>query len=150
MKKLFLTTLTLVFFSILTAQTQKIEVKDGNILLDDSQILKYENKGVFEFSIYSMDDNELIYVSYNNNETREYQDDDFIVIKFLSAGIKAETTKKQLMLAGLGLNPKSNIKKFVTTMLKEKILSPDGTLDNEKTRNFCEKYDENITNRTLR
>ena len=54
------------------------------------------------------------------------------------------------MLAGLVLNPKSNIKKFVTTMLKEKILSPDGTLDNEKARNFCEKYDENITNRTIR
>lgn len=73
-----------------------------------------------------------------DNETTGYIEDDFIKIHFVDLDLVCEIS------SGFGR------KAIINKLLKEKVLSLDGKLNEEKAKKFVKKYDENITNRTVR
>lgn len=133
-----------------TAYSQDISLKDGNILYNDTAILKYKKLGAMEFSIFTLADDEIIYSVWRNNETPKNYDDDYIVINFFAEKIKGESTKDELAVAGFGLNPKKNLLRLTNWLLKEKVLNTDGSINKAKLEIFYEKYNENISQRTIR
>lgn len=130
--------------------SQEVEIKDDKVLLDGKQILKYEKINVLQHSFYSMDDNEILLYKYNNNETRDYHDDDYIVLNFLTEKTKVETKDIMRAVSGLGMNSRKNMEKLVVWLLKEKVIDANGVLNPERVQLFFEKYDEKITERTVR
>ena len=64
--------------------------------------------------------------------------------------ITKESTKDENAISGLGLNSKKNLKKLIEWLVKEKVIKLDGTLDKDRIAIFYDKFNENITNRTVR
>ncbi|RAR70072.1 hypothetical protein [Flavobacterium aciduliphilum] len=150
MKKLFI---ALILFSITYTNVvaQEIEIKDNKVLLDGKEFLKYEKSNIFNHSFYSLlNDDEILFFRFDQNETPNYLDDDYFVLNFLTEKIKIESKNKSKVFAGLGMNSRKNMEKMITWLLSEKVLNPDGTINRQKLEIFHEKYDENITNRTIR
>jgi len=73
-----------------------------------------------------------------DNETISYIGDDFIKIHFIELDLLCEIS------SGYGR------KAIINKLLKEKVLGLDGKFNEEKAKRFVKKYDENITNRTVR
>ena len=87
---------------------------------------------------------------WNDNETPKYHDDDYFILNFLQAKKKIESKSTTHVIAGIGLNSKKNMQKLVGGLLKEKVLDADGKINSGKLDTFCEKYNENLTERTIR
>ena len=139
-----------VMFGFDAAYSQDVSVKDGKILYNDSVILKYEKHDAIEFSIFTLKDDEIIYSKWHNNETPRYFDDDYVILNFLGEKRKVESTKDEMVISGVGLNYRKNLIKLITWLMKEKVLRTDGSIDKDKLEIFYEKYNENITARTIR
>jgi len=139
-----------VMFGFDAAYSQDVSVKDGKILYNDSVILKYEKHDAIEFSIFTLKDDEIIYSKWHNNETPRYSDDDYVILNFLGEKRKVESTKDEMVISGVGLNYRKNLIKLITWLMKEKVLRTDGSIDKDKLEIFYEKYNENITARTIR
>ena len=125
----------------LGVNAQKVKLKKDEVLLDGKAILKYEKEswGVHKIHLFSLDtEEELIEVNNNHNETREFFDDDFVQIRFLSTGQIVE------------MKVRKTFRKMIEWLLKKKIITPDGQVDESKLDLFVKNYDENITNRTVR
>ena len=144
------TSLILVFLVFQLSFSQKVEIKDDLIYFDNKETLKFIKNDLIEFSILSLNDDEIIYSNFHNNETETYYEDDYIVINFISEKIKVESTKDENAISGLGLNSKKNLKKLIEWLVKEKVIKLDGTLDKDRIAIFYDKFNENITNRTVR
>ncbi|WP_445454790.1 hypothetical protein [Flavobacterium sp. 25HG05S-40] len=130
---------------------QKVEIKDDKVLLDGKEILKYEKVNFDQHSFYSLtDDEEILMYKYNDNESRDYKQDDYIVLNFLTAKKKIESGDITRAATGLGMSSKKNMEKLVTWLLKEKVFDANGVLNTNKVDTFYEKYNENITERTIR
>jgi hypothetical protein len=129
---------------------QKVEIKDDKVLLDGKQILKYEKINIIQHSFYTLDDNEILLYKDHDNETPRYNEDDFFSLNFLTEKTKVETTDYTRIVAGIGMNSRKNMEKLISWLIKEKVLSTDGVLNPERIKIFFEKYDENITERTMR
>ena len=150
MNKIFLT-IILLFSNILLLKAQEVEIKDDKVLLDGTPILKYEKINVSQHSFYSLDsDEEILLFKWHDNETYQYRDDDYIILNFLTAKIKIETTSEEHVVAGLGMNSKKNMQKLIKWLLKEKVLDSKGNLNTDKLQIFYDKYNEDITQRTSR
>ncbi|RZK10720.1 MAG: hypothetical protein EOO46_09615 [Flavobacterium sp.] len=130
--------------------SQEVELEKDKVYLDGKEILKYEKITAEQYSFYSLEDEELLLFKYSDNETREYKDDDYIILNFLTEKKKIESTDEFKAIAGLGLNSKKNMKKLITWLLKEKALGADGKINPEKLEVFGQKYHEDITVRTVR
>lgn len=129
----------------------KVEIKDNKVLVDGKEILKYEKINAFQHSFYSLtDDEELLMYKYSDNETQSYHQDDFIILNFLTAKKKIETTDVMKAVSGLGMNSKKNMEKLIAWLLKEKVFDANGVFNTAKLDTFYEKYNENITERTIR
>ena len=139
-----------VMFGFDAAYSQDVSVKDGKILYNDSVILKYEKHDAIEFSIFTLKDDEIIYSKWHNNETPRYSDDDYVILNFLGEKRKVESTKDEMVISGVGLNYRKNLIKLINWLMKEKVLRTDGSIDKDKLEIFYEKYNENITARTIR
>ena len=139
-----------VMFGFDAAYSQDVSVKDGKILYNDSVILKYEKHDAIEFSIFTLKDDEIIYSKWHNNETPRYSDDDYVILNFLGEKRKVESTKDEMVIYGVGLNYRKNLIKLINWLMKEKVLRTDGSIDKDKLEIFYEKYNENITARTIR
>ena len=62
---------------------QKVEIKDDKVLVDGKEILKYEKINIFQHSFYSLtDDEEILMYKFNDNETKSYHEDDYIILNF--------------------------------------------------------------------
>lgn len=147
--KLFFSSI-LFFFGCVVLNAQEVEIKEDKVLLDKKEILKYEKLSFDQHSFYSLDDNEILMYKYNDNETRQYSDDDYIVLNFLTAKKKIESKNTMNAIAGLGLNTKKNMQKLIAWLLKEKVITAEGQLNTDKLDIFYEKYHENISERTIR
>jgi hypothetical protein len=100
---------------------------------------------------YSLtDDEELLMYKYNDNESRDYKEDDYFILNFLTAKKKIECGDIQKVVTGLGMSSKKNMEKLITWLLKEKVIDSNGVLNTNKLDTFYEKYNENITERTIR
>lgn len=87
---------------------------------------------------------------YNNNETKDYFEDDYIVLNFLTAKKKIESKNIRQSISGMGMNSKKNMQKLISWLLKEKVINETGELNLDKLETFYDKYNENITERTIR
>lgn len=123
------------------ANAQKIKLKKDIVYLDGNEVFKYEKRNWnTELLLYPIGaDDEVIFIEYNNNETRDYTDDDFIKIDFVDQNLKMES------------NSKIGTWKFILKwMVQNKVFDKDGNLNAERIEKFVDRYDENITNRTVR
>lgn len=149
MNKLFLSIAFILIGSFINAQ--EVEIKDDKVLLDGTPILKYEKINISQHSFYSLDnDDEILLFKWHSNETNGYTDDDYIILNFLTAKIKVESTSVEHIISGLGMNSKKNMQKLVKWLLKEKVIDNKGILNPEKVQTFYDKYNEDITMRTSR
>lgn len=150
MTRIILTT-ALVAVSMSYLFSQKVEIKDDKVFLDNTEILYYEKSNAFNHSLFSLKDKtEILFYKFDQNESPNYLDDDFIVLNFLSEKKKIESKDKGKAISGLGLNAKKNMQKLIEWLLKERVLNTDGSINSEKLDVFYDKYNENITNRTIR
>ncbi len=136
--KILLSLLMLISFGISTAQ--KVKLKKDKVIIDGVETFKYEKRNWnTELLIYPLDsDEEIIFIVYNNNETREYRDDDFIKVHFIEQDLKLES------------NSNRGTWKFIIKWMAQNKLFKDKMLNNDKVIKFVDRYDENITDRTIR
>ena len=89
MNKLFLSIAFILIGSFINAQ--EVEIKDDKILLDGTPILKYEKINILQHSFYSIEsDDEILLFKWHDNETSQYNEDDYIILNFLTAKVKVE------------------------------------------------------------
>lgn len=103
-----------------------------------------------QYSFYNLNDDEILLFKYDDNETPNNMNDNFIVLNFLNNKRKVESKNIEKVMAGLGFNSKKNAIKLINWLLKEKVLTTEGIINPDKLDIFVEKYDENIINRTIR
>lgn len=138
MKKIITIALLLVFG---TLQAQKIKLKKGDVLLDGNVIMTYEKEvwGVHKITLTSLEnEKDLVEINMNDNETSEYYEDDYVQIKFLSTGDLVE------------MKMNKSFKKIIEWLVKKKMITSDGKINEKDLPLFVKNYDENITNRTVR
>lgn len=129
--------------------TQEVEIKDDKVLLDGKQILKAEKINMVEYSFYNLkSDDEILLYRQMDNETSRYQDDDYYVLNFLTEKVKVESNDFYKITSFM--NSKKSMEKLIKWLLKEKVLTNDGELNPDRLAIFKEKYDQNITERTIR
>lgn len=129
--------------------SQDISIKDDKVLLDGKQILKAEKINLTQYSFFSMkDDEEILMYRYMDNETPRYVSDDYFILNFLTEKTKVEST--DLAKIANFMNSKKGMEKLIKWLLKERVINQDGELNPDRVAVFKEKYDENITQRTLR
>ncbi|WP_228435756.1 hypothetical protein [Chryseobacterium pennipullorum] len=129
--------------------SQEVTIKDDKVLLDGKQILKAEKINAAQYSFFSMkDDEEILLYRYMDNETPRYVNDDYFILNFLTEKIKIEST--DLAKIANFMNSRKGMEKLVRWLLKERVINHDGELNADRIVVFKEKYDENITDRTLR
>ena len=136
-------TLLLIGLIIITnfANSQSIKLKKGYVLLDGKEILKYEreNSGVYQIHFFDLkDDNEVLFIKKNNNETIHDVEDDYTEIKFIE------------LRKGLEIKQNRTWAGYLEWLIKNKVLNYDGTINEDKAEALIENYDENISNRTIR
>jgi len=146
--KLLLTLLLSVACTALYAQ--EVQIEDNKVLLDGKQILKYEKTNAREQSFYSLSDDEILMFRISDNETPSYTNDDYFILNFLTERKKIESKSFVHVLSGMGMNPRKNMQKLISWLLKEKVLDSEGKINTQKLDIFYEKYHEDITARTLR
>ena len=146
-KKLLLFSLLVLSFNFYF--TQEVEIKDDKVLLDGKQILKAEKINMVEYSFYNLkSDDEILLYRQMDNETSRYQDDDYYVLNFLTEKVKVESNDFYKIASFM--NSKKSMEKLIKWLLKEKVLTNDGELNPDRLAIFKEKYDQNITERTIR
>ena len=129
--------------------TQEVEIKEDKVLLDGKQILKAEKINMVEYSFYNLkSDDEILLYRQMDNETSRYQDDDYYVLNFLTEKVKVESNDFYKIASFM--NSKKSMEKLIKWLLKEKVLTNDGELNPDRLTIFKEKYDQNITERTIR
>lgn len=120
---------------------QEVELKDNKVTVDGKEIFKYEKINNLHYSFYDADDNEVLMYKYQNNQTQDYQDDDYFTINFVSLKRKVETSDFSLIYAA---SSKKNVQKLIKLLLKEKVLDINGAINTEKLDVFTEKYNQVI------
>jgi AAA+ superfamily predicted ATPase len=138
----------LTFTSIFSTYSQEVEIKKDKVLLDGKEILRYEKENIFNQSFYSLtDDEEILHFRFSNNETQQYLEDDYFILDFLKEKIKVESS--EVYRATVIMSSRKSSEKLIKWLLKDKVLNTDGTINSEKLDNFHQKYNEDITNRTM-
>nr|WP_315032848.1 hypothetical protein [uncultured Chryseobacterium sp.] len=129
--------------------SQDVTIKGDKVLLDGKQILKAEKINLAQYSFFSMkNDDEILMYKYMDNETPSYVSDDYFILNFLTEKVKVES--KDLGKVSNFMNSKKGMEKIIRWLLKERVLNQDGEINPERVAVFKEKYDENITTRTIR
>lgn len=129
--------------------TQNVTIKDDKVFLDGKQILKTEKISLAQYSFFSVKNNdEILMYKYMDNETPSYVRDDYFILNFLTEKVKVEST--DLGKVSNFMNSRKGMEKLVKWLFKERVINQEGELNPERVTVFKEKYDENITQRTLR
>lgn len=137
--------LVIIFFSLfisITTNAQDINLKKNFVTVDGEQRFQYEKRrSATEFSLYSLDkEKEILTIIRNKGGTAGYSYDDYVQLIFAEHNVRVESVR----LKGY------SYKWFVKLLLKEKVLTSDSSIDEQKLQVFFTKYDENVTNRTIR
>jgi len=123
-------------------QAQDVNLKKEIVIVDGVQKFQYEKRrSATEFSLYSLDKKkEILTIIRNKGGTAGYSYDDYVQLIFSDYNVRVESVR----LKGY------SFKWFIELLLKEKVLNVDGSIDEQKLQTFFTKYDENVTNRTIR
>ena len=137
LRNLFLLLMTIMCYNLMNAQ--KVKLKKEFVYIDDVKVFKYEkNAGEGWLTIFDLDnDNEIIFIRENDNGT-DYRDDDYTQYKFLKEDIIIEISTYNYW------------KNHVKFLYKNKCFDLDGKVDMNKVQNTFDKFDEKITDRTIK
>jgi len=124
------------------ANGQNVKLKKGFVYVDGEKRFEYDKSAAtLDFSLYTIGrETEILFMTKKNNETIGYIDDDFKQLVFIHENIKVETATYRSYPH----------KWFLEKLIKEKVLDVSGEISLDKLDVFIAKYDENITNRTIR
>ena len=134
-------TVFILLVSTLAIQAQEIDFKKGTVFLDGKAVLSYkvENRAT-EFTLYKLNTNEEVaFIIDYENQTVGYRKDDYYKINFISIGLKLESS-----------NILGTWKKVVKWFFKNDLFNNNAELNKDKVKVFVEKYDENISQRTIK
>lgn len=138
MKKSILT--TLLTLMAMLCFSQEVKFKKDIIFVDKKEFLSFEKGGTFGAVSYDLHElvskKRIITLVYNNGGTHMELSDDYTQIKFITTGVKAEISGGDLRQA-------------IKILLKNEVLTADGTIDESKIELFIKNYDENISNRII-
>lgn len=138
MKKIIILGLLL---GITQVYAQEVELKDDKVIIDGKEILKYEKVNNGQYSFFNNADDEILMYKYQNNQTQELIEDDYITFNFLTLKKKVQTSDFSLIYAS---SSKKSMQKLIKLLLKEKVLDLNGTMNDEKLDIFIEKYNQVI------
>lgn len=136
------------FLNLNLVKAQEVEIKKDKILLEGDIFLKYEKININTHSVLDLNENEILFVQFKDNETPDYSDDDFYILNFTTQNIKVESTDFSRILSFM--NSRKTMEKLIKWLVKDKVINKDGSINSEKLDIFFSKYDEKITDRTVR
>lgn len=120
----------------LTHKDVKFKYKKGYVFVQKKEVLKLRYSiGYFYVSDLNNGE-EMMYFRINDNETPSYFDDDYVKVFFNDSEKEFESKSHQRIL--------------MAKMINEGIFDSDWNLVEENVDKFIRKYDENISNRTVR
>ena len=127
MKTKFILTAFISVFALMNLKAQSIKLSDGKILSDGKEMLSFKKgNSSTEFTIYKLNTTEeLVFIMWDDNQTRTTSTDDYYRINFLPLKLKMESS-----------NVKFNWKKCVEWLFQNGIFSESGELNQEKINNF--------------
>lgn len=138
MKKLLLS-----FFLLgtLGLHAQDVDLKKDKVIVDGKELFKFEKINGWHFTFYDFQGNEIWMYKYQNNQTQNYEGDDYFTIHFLTLKRKFQSSDFGLIAA---MSPKKNMQKLIKLLFKEKVFDMDGNPDTERLEVFFEKYHQEI------
>jgi hypothetical protein len=120
----------------LTHKDVKFKYKKGYVFVEKKEVLKLRYAiGYFYVSDLNTGE-EMMYFRINDNETPSYFDDDYVKVFFNDSEKEFESKSHQRIL--------------MAQMINEGVFDSDWNLIEENVDKFIRKYDENISNRTVR
>ena len=120
----------------ITHKDVKFKYKKGYVFVEKKEVLKLRYSiGYFYVSDLNTGE-EMMYFRINDNETPSYFDDDYVKVFFNDSEKEFESKSHQRIL--------------MAQMINEGIFDSDWNLVEENVDKFIRKYDENISNRTVR
>ena len=120
----------------LTHKDVKFKYKKGYVFVQKKEVLKLRYSiGYFYVSDLNNGE-EMMYFRINDNETPSYFDDDYVKVIFNDSEKEFESKSHQRIL--------------MAQMINEGVFDSDWNLIEENVDKFIRKYDENISNRTVR
>jgi hypothetical protein len=120
----------------LTHKDVKFKYKKGYVFVEKKEVLKLRYSiGYFYVSDLNTGE-EMMYFRINDNETPSYFDDDYVKVFFNDSEKEFESKSHQRIL--------------MAQMINEGVFDSDWNLIEENVDKFIRKYDENISNRTVR
>lgn len=120
----------------LTHKDVKFKYKKGYVFVQKKEVLKLRYSiGYFYVSDLNNGE-EMMYFRINDNETPSYFDDDYVKVFFNDSEKEFESKSHQRIL--------------MAQMINEGVFDSDWNLVEENVDKFIRKYDENISNRTVR
>lgn len=120
----------------ITHKDVKFKYKKGYVFVEKKEVLKLRYSiGYFYVSDLNTGE-EMMYFRINDNETPSYFDDDYVKVFFNDSEKEFESKSHQRIL--------------MAQMINEGVFDSDWNLIEENVDKFIRKYDENISNRTVR
>lgn len=120
----------------ITHKDVKFKYKKGYVFVEKKEVLKLRYSiGYFYVSDLNTGE-EMMYFRINDNETPSYFDDDYVKVFFNDSEKEFESKSHQRIL--------------MAQMINEGVFDSDWNLVEENVDKFIRKYDENISNRTVR
>lgn len=126
--------LFLAILSVSMSYAQKVNLKKGIVYFDNKPVYTYDREMMGNVTnIYHSETKEmLLTISFENNGTTDYKEDDFIKVFFYEANALVESSKLR------GMWPKQILER----MRKMGVVDDNGIFNPVKVENFRKQYHE--------
>jgi hypothetical protein len=126
--------LLLAILSVSMSYAQKVNLKKGIVYFDNKPVYTYDREMMGNVTnIYHSETKEmLLTISFENNGTTDYKEDDFIKVFFYEANALVESSKLR------GMWPKQILER----MRKMGVVDDNGIFNPMKVENFRKQYHE--------
>lgn len=126
--------LLLAILSVSMSYAQKVNLKKGIVYFDKKPVFTYDREMMGNVTnIYHSETKEmLLTISFENNGTTDYKEDDFIKVFFYEANALVESSKLR------GMWPKQILER----MRKMGVVDDNGIFNPMKVENFRKQYHE--------
>lgn len=126
--------LLLAILSVSMSYAQKVNLKKGIVYFDNKPVYTYDREMMGNVTnIYHSETKEmLLTISFENNGTTDYKEDDFIKVFFYEANALVESSKLR------GMWPKQILER----MRKMGVIDDKGVFNPMKVENFRKQYHE--------
>lgn len=142
--------LLIIMLSTLLGMGQKIEISENKVFINDTHVLNYKQVSPVEAVVTALSSDEIVSLRFLDNGTARYTADDYFIISFFQHKQRVESSNYSLSVQGLGINMRKNMEKLLQNLVRYKVMLDDGSMDEDFLEKFVIKYDENITQRTIR